>query len=153
MDLTLGLGLIIVGIVLLFVEMSTPGFFIAIPGTVLIVVGIVISLVNDPVLALGLSVVAIIPVTAGTIMFYRKLSPEMDPMTPSKDSLLGKNAIVTVPIKPDTIRGKVKIENTIWSATAKDEIEEGAKVVVVASKGVHVTVERVQGRKVRRKAD
>ena len=51
---------------------------------------------------------------------------------------------VTVTVVPDSIRGKVKIGNESWSASAGEVIQVGAKVEVVSSEGVHVQVERIE---------
>lgn len=144
----LGLGFIIGGIVLLLLEAVTPGFFIAIPATVLIVIGIVGVLVPDftffAVVAPIAAVVITIPVTIITILLYKRLAPPTSsPTTTVGDSLIGAEGTVTKRVIPDSIKGKVKIDNTIWSARADKEIPEGKRVRVISSSGVHVVVEEM----------
>jgi membrane protein implicated in regulation of membrane protease activity len=146
----LGLGFIIGGIVLLLLEAATPGFFIAIPATVLIVIGIVGVLVPDftffSIVAPIAAVAITIPVTIITIFLYKRLAPpSSSPTTTVGDSLIGKEGIVTKTIIPDSIKGKVKIDNTIWSARAEKEIPEGKRVRVTSAGGVHVVVEEMRG--------
>jgi membrane protein implicated in regulation of membrane protease activity len=46
-------------------------------------------------------------------------------------------------VQPNSLNGKVRIENDSWSATSSKEIPEGRKVIVRESEGVHVKVEEV----------
>lgn len=146
----MGLIIMIIGLILLGIEIATPGqTFMAIPGTVAVVLGL-ISMALGPWLfsqfwyAPVIALVIALPVTGVTIWGYKKLSKGHPPTTVVGDSLIGRQGVVTVPITPDTIKGKVKIGNENWSATAEEAIEAGARVEVVASEGVHVQVERVE---------
>jgi len=56
------------------------------------------------------------------------------------DNLGGKEGVVVKKVYPDSISGKVRIDNQIWSATGESEIEEGKKVLVISSQGVHIKV-------------
>ena len=147
---TIGLLILIIGIVLLIVEVLTPGqTFMSIPGTVMVVLGIIGILVGPwlfsavwyaPVIALAIAV----PVTAFTMWMYQKLSRGHPPTTTVGDSLIGRQGIVTETVMPNSTRGKVKIGSSIWSATADYQIEKGAGVEVVGSEGVHVHVEWIE---------
>jgi membrane protein implicated in regulation of membrane protease activity len=55
--------------------------------------------------------------------------------------LLGRKGIVTCEVQPSTLKGKVMIDNDTWSATAREVIPVGTRVVVKDSEGVHVIVE------------
>jgi len=138
-----GWAMLIVGVVLLLAEMASPGFFIAVPGTVLIVLGIIILLFPQllenewaPLIGVAVAVVA----GAATILLYRHIAPGQRPQATSMDTLVGMVGTVTRQIEPDSIRGKVKIENQVWSATSDKKITSGARVRVVKSRGVHVKV-------------
>jgi membrane protein implicated in regulation of membrane protease activity len=51
---------------------------------------------------------------------------------------------VTLKVESDNINGKVRIDNVDWSAkTSGLFIDEGKKVKVTASEGVHVIVEEI----------
>lgn len=145
---TLGLLFVIIGIILLLVEASSPGFFIAIPATILIILGILGVVAPgiffsfwSPIIAIGIAV----PVTYFTIYFYRQLAPPQEPTTTVGDSLVGKRGLVTTATDPDSeTKGKVRIGSDIWSATSEQPIKEGSRVEVIASEGVHVIVRKVK---------
>jgi len=148
MDLTqiLALAFIVVGVILLIAEAASPGTFFIVPGTVLLILG-AMGLVEPNLLVSWWApiVVAIIliPLTLLTIKFYQRLAPPAPPETTVATSLLGKMGQVTSETRPGSLRGKVQIENDIWSATSDKVIPVGAKVVVKGSEGVHVKVEEV----------
>ena len=140
----LGILLIVAGIVLIIVEAIEPGFFIAIPAGVLIVIGVIqisypeflVSIYTPIIVA-----VVVLILTFGSLKFYQRISPPSRPTTTMSSSLEGRVGKVVKTIKPDEITGKVKIENQMWSATSEEEvIEEGKKIVVVEGKGVHLLV-------------
>jgi membrane protein implicated in regulation of membrane protease activity len=144
----LGLLFVIIGIVMLLGEASSPGFFIGIPASILIVIGLFGIAFPDlffsfwsPVIAAGTAGV----VTFITILLYRRLAPPEAPTTTVGESLIGREGIVLVSTDPDSLtKGKVKIGSDTWSATSDKPIKAGTKVKVVASEGVHITVERIK---------
>jgi membrane protein implicated in regulation of membrane protease activity len=146
----MGLIIMIIGLILLGIEVATPGqTFMAIPGTVAVALGIISMMLGPwlfsqfwyaPVIALLIA----LPVTGVTVWGYKKLSKGHPPTTVVGDSLIGRQGIVTVAIQPDNIKGKVKIGNESWSASAEQEMPVGTRVEVVSSEGVHVQVERVE---------
>jgi membrane protein implicated in regulation of membrane protease activity len=142
-----GLIFIVVGIVLLIVETASPGFFVAIPATVLIILGALGMVVDGFFLSIWSPIVAVvvtIPAFVGTMYAYKRLAPPQPPTTTVGRSLIGRRGMVHVPIIPNTIRGKVRIENQTWSATSDHYIEKDTLVEVVESRGVHVVVREVQ---------
>ncbi len=147
MDTTLGVILVIVGLVLLLVEASEPGFFLAIPAGVLILLGILAIIYPAILLTIWtplIVAVVVLPLVFGQMKFYQKISPPTKPTTTMSSSLEGRVGKVLHTVKPDEISGKVKISNEIWSATSESVIAEGSKVVVVKSRGVHVVVEEIE---------
>ncbi|MFO7618439.1 MAG: NfeD family protein [Thermoplasmata archaeon] len=146
---TIGLILVIVGILMLILEASTPGFFIAIPGTVIMVLGLIGLMAPDlfftwvsPVIALVIS----LPITFIAIKLYQKLAPPEPPTTTVGTSLIGKHGTVTVEVRPKAISGKVEVDNQTWSATAGAVIPAGTDVKIVESRGVHIVVEPIDER-------
>jgi membrane protein implicated in regulation of membrane protease activity len=145
MELDVGWLMVIIGLGLLIVEASQPGFFVAVPGTILIVLGAVTILIPEiaqdyaPVIIVVTAVVSSIL----TITFYRKMAPGQMPQSTSMDNLAGKEGVVVKKVTPDSIKGKVEIENQMWSATADSIIEEGKKVIIISSEGVHIKVKEV----------
>ncbi|MEW5760866.1 MAG: NfeD family protein [Candidatus Thermoplasmatota archaeon] len=145
-----GLILTLIGIGCIVVEIATPGqTFALIPGTILIIIGILGMFAPDilffwqfgPVVITIILLVVICPVT---IYFYKIVGKGQKPQTLVGESLVGKKGVVTKEIEPNVIKGKVRIENTIWSATADKKIEVGKNVEVVESKGVHVIVKELE---------
>jgi membrane-bound ClpP family serine protease len=146
--MTLGWMLIVIGAVLLLVEAHTPGFFAAVPATVMIVLGIMVLLGID-IYNSGWG--AIVGVTAAiiaggvTVWGYSRITPNESPTTISRDSLIGMEGRVKTRVDATTISGKVLIASTEWSARSTgSEIPPGKKVRVVDSQGVHIVVEEVK---------
>ncbi|NPA75682.1 MAG: NfeD family protein [Euryarchaeota archaeon] len=145
--LTLGILFVVIGLLLLIGEVHTPGFFIAVPGTILVVLGIAMIFMGnylDILTASVLVLVSAVGASAVTLAWYKSMGKTQPPSTTTVDGLVGKTGIVTVRVEPNSIKGKVKIDNDIWSATAEQVIEEGKKVVVVKGEGVHVVVREVK---------
>ncbi len=143
----IGLIFVIVGVILFIVEVASPGFFVAIPASVLIILG-ALGMVLDgfflsmwsPIVAIGVTV----PAFLGTMYAYKRLAPPQPPTTTVGRSLVGRRGIVDTDIIPNTIKGKVRIENQTWSATSDHYIPKDTLVEVVQSRGVHVIVREVQ---------
>jgi len=146
--MTLGWMLIVIGAVLLLAEAHSPGFFAAVPATVMIVLGIMVLLGID-IYNSGWG--AIVGVTAAiiaggvTVWGYSRITPNESPTTISRDSLIGMEGRVKTRVDATTISGKVLIASTEWSARSTgSEIPPGKKVRVVDSQGVHIVVEEVK---------
>ena len=148
-DFWIPMGFIIVGMMLFLWEMSMPGFFVAIPATVAVVLGaigiVVPGFLSNGYWVLLVGLVVAAPTTIVTIRLYRRLAPpDAAPTTTTGESLIGRRGRVTVPVVPETTRGKVRIEGVIWSARSESAaIPEGSVVEVVRSSGVHVVVRAV----------
>ena len=150
MDPMTGLGLfgIFLAIGLLIAEALLPGFFLAIPGTILLVMGLIAlvapGLFDYPILMFGIGVVALAISTVGTLYFYRSIAKPAPPETSSADAMIGKTGVVTVDTVPDTLKGKVRIDHQIWSAEADTIIPKGARIKVLNTEGVHLIVEKTE---------
>ncbi|KAF1078479.1 NfeD family protein [Methanogenium sp. MK-MG] len=145
--LALGWILISIGVILLLVEAFNPGFFLAVPGTTLIIIGAV-SLLFPEIFSSSwiilIGIVTALVAAGGSVWLYARITPDKVPSTISKDSLAGKTGIVTKTVVQDTIKGKVVIDNVDWSARSADgSIAIGKKIRVVKSVGVHVVVEEI----------
>jgi inner membrane protein len=145
--IALGWILIIVGAILLLVEVHSPGFFAAVPATVLIILGILLLLGID-IFNSGWGVVVGVTVAliaAGlTVWMYSKITPDDSPTTISRDSLIGKEGQVLAAVDAATLKGKVRIDSTEWSARSSGpSIPKGKTVRVIATEGVHIVVEEV----------
>ncbi len=149
MDLTqiLALGFVIVGVILLIAEAASPGTFLIVPGTVLLILG-AIGLVEPDLLmswwAPLVVAVILIPITLLTIKGYQRLAPPAPPETTVASSLTGKVGNVKIEVQPGTLKGKVQIDNDVWSATSDTTIAVGTPIRVKCSEGVHVVVEELR---------
>ena len=143
----LGLAFIIIGILMLLAELSSPGAFILVPATVLVVLGFVGIVAPDVLISWWSPVivtVVVIPITYVTMRLYQRLAPPAPPETTVATSLVGMTGVVVSEVTPNTLKGKVRIAHDIWSATSGKAIPAGKKVVVKTSEGVHVTVEEIE---------
>ncbi len=143
---TVAIILIIVGAAFLVYEAFSPGAFMVIPGTILVIIGIIGALYPDllyswwsPIIALVISV----PITILTVKAYQRLAPPAPPTTTVTESLIGKSGVVVVATEVGNMKGKVKIDSDTWSATSDEPIEAGTEVVVERGEGVHVHVRRL----------
>lgn len=134
--------MIIIGIGLMVAEAMYPGFFVAVPGTVLLVMGSVFILLPEIFEQWSgiIMVVTALLASITTVLLYHKIAPGQKPSSTSMDSLVGMKGVVITDIKPGSISGKVKLINQVWSATSDSAIPEGRKVEVISSQGVHVKV-------------
>ena len=136
----LGLAFIIIGILMVLAELSSPGAFILVPATVLLVLGFIGMVAPDILISWWspvITTIIVIPVT------YQKLAPPAPPETTVATSLVGMTGVVEKEVVPNSLKGKVRIDHDTWSATSERPIAVGKKVVVKASEGVHVTVEEL----------
>ena len=140
----IALAFIIIGILLFVVEVFQPGFLVAVPGTVFIVLGILMSF--DDALGLSPFMLLIIGLVVGggslwgTMAMYQSLAPPDTPSEMSIESMIGKSAIVTKDVVPNEISGKAKVGREEFRATADAAIPEGTKVKVIHAEGITLTV-------------
>ena len=142
------IAFIALGFFLLFVEATMPGFLIAVPGTVLLVLGVILlideDLMEGPrgfVLLLFIGIATI----AGTLKFYQSLAPPVDPATGGIVNHIGKIGKIVKAVNEDDFSGKVRIgvEN-IRAISKKGEMAVGTEVEVIEAEGIHVTVIEVE---------
>lgn len=146
--IALGWVLIVLGAVLLLVEVYQPGYFIAVPATVLIILGVLlllgVDILSSPT-GLIVGVLAAVVAASITVWLYARLTPgHGPPKTLSRDSLVGLEGIVVTPVDAETLTGKVRLGSMDWSARSESgSIPAGKRVIVVRSEGVHVVVKEV----------
>ena len=137
----IGLAFIIVGVLLFIVEVFQPGFLIAVPGTVFIVLGVLMSFNLD----LGLWILPIGLVVGlgslfGTMRLYQSLAPPDTPSEMSIENVIGKSGVVSKDVEANTMMGKAKIGREEFRATSDTNIPKGTKVKVTNAEGITVTV-------------
>jgi membrane protein implicated in regulation of membrane protease activity len=149
MDGWVGILMLVIGGALLIAEATIPGFFLIVPGTILVILG-AIALIAPDLLTFPWGIIVFVIITflvsGGTIMFYRKLAPGHKPLSTSMDTLVGQTGEVVRDVEPDSISGKVKIGEQIWSAKSSGRIPVGEKVIVTRAQGVHVFVCKLSGK-------
>ena len=134
---------IIVGILLFVVEVFQPGFLIAVPGTVFIVLGVLMSF--DSALGLSSGALLVIGLVVGlgslyaTMTMYQSLAPPDTPSEMSIESMIGKSGVVTKDVVANEI-GKAKVGREEFRATAEADIVTGTKVKVTHAEGITLTV-------------
>lgn len=142
---------LLLGLILIVVEVFNPGFFIAVPGGTLFIMGsiglIAPWLMFGSPVAWAMWPAAAVIATLGNLYLYKKWAPAGDkPDTLSNDSLPGEEGRVTVAVVPHKITGKVLIRGSTWSARTADDaktIPVGTMVRVIRAEGVHVVVEPI----------
>ncbi|HIH01211.1 TPA: NfeD family protein [Thermoplasmata archaeon] len=143
----LALAFVIIGVLMLLAELASPGAFIIVPASVLIVLGGVGLVYPDWLLtwwAPLAAVIILVPMTIVTMKLYQNLAPPAPPETVVATTLIGQRGIVVSEVYPGNLKGKVRIDHDTWSATSESAvIPAGRKVLVRASEGVHVTVEEI----------
>jgi inner membrane protein len=147
-DLEIGIVLVGVGIALLASELVHPGALLFIPGSILVVAGFLYLffptyLLDSAVGPIAILVAAFIA-TVVEIFYYRWVAPTHWPLSTTTAGLVGHEGIVIVPVVPDTMKGKVRVNSEIWSARAAMAIPVGTRVRVVHGEGVSVQVEPVE---------
>ena len=147
-DPTIGISLVIVGIFLLAFELIHPGALLLIPGSILLVAGFLYLFLPNVLLDSYIGPIAIVVVAVVAalieIPYYRWVAPNHWPLSTTSGGLVGAEAIVTVPIVPNTLKGKVRVRSEVWSARASAPIAEGTRVRIVHGEGVSVTVEPIE---------
>ncbi|HEX2021753.1 MAG TPA: NfeD family protein [Candidatus Thermoplasmatota archaeon] len=144
---TVGYGLVGLGVLLFLVEATSPGFFLGVPASILVILGVFALMAPDMAVfstwAPLVVVVVGVPATFVTIWAYRRLAPpDAAPTTQSADNLTGQEGIVSVGVVADRPHGKVTLGHQAWSAvSAGGPIAPGARVRVVRVDGVILVVE------------
>ncbi len=139
----IGLGLILGGMLLIFLEIMNPGLFIAVVGTVMIILGILVLVIGMAVFqpwGALLTVFIAIGASAATLWGYRRWAPPGDkPITLSKDSLPGMEGTVEQAI-PAGGTGEVRVSGQRWHATCEVDLSVGTKIRVDSVDGLTLNV-------------
>lgn len=128
---------------MIFLEVMNPGLFIAVVGTVMIALGILVLFMGAAVYsAWGAATTVLVAIAAswGTLMVYRKWAPPGDkPVTLSKDSLPGMTGKVEETI-PAGGTGEVRVAGQKWHATSPTELTVGTPITVDSVDGLILNV-------------
>jgi len=132
---------LIAGIVLLIVEMVTPGafFFMCFGLGAMVTAGLTYFPLPG-----WVQWVAFVAISTILVLFAKPVMKGLMKEThrPSNaDELIGKEAIVLEAIKPH-FSGLVKIGGEVWKASAEEEIVEGSLVEILKVEGTRLFVKK-----------
>lgn len=140
----IGVILVLIGIALFVAELTHPGIFLLIPGTVILVSGAMYILLpgflTDTVAGPAVIVIAALVATVVSIFYYKHVAPVHPPMVTMPSTMVGFEGVVVAPVVPDTIRGKVRVKSEVWSARSRVPIPAGVRVRVLGGEGVALDV-------------
>ena len=125
------------------IEMLTPGFFFIWLGGAALIIGLITLVFSGMswevqlILFAALSAISVL----AWYKFGRRIAIATDDAHLNRrgDSLVGRTGQLTEPIVNG--RGRVKIDDSVWSAEG-DDAPDGAKVLVTGVRGAVLTVER-----------
>jgi membrane protein implicated in regulation of membrane protease activity len=148
-NLTIGLFLVILGIVLIGIEVVHPGVFLLIPAAVILASGFLYLFLPDYLLGTiwgpAVVIVAAFVAALATIPYYQRIAPIHKPMSTTPDALAGEIGLVIAPVVPDSLSGKVRVRSEVWSARSDTAIPVGTKVRILGGEGVSIRVQPVEG--------
>jgi membrane protein implicated in regulation of membrane protease activity len=145
---SIGVFVVLAGIIILALEFIHPGALLLIPGSILLVGGLLFLflpdvLLNSPFGIVVISAAALISALV-EIPYYRWIAPTHGPMTTTSAGLVGEVGTVIAPVVPNTIRGKIRVRSEVWSVRADGPIPVGRQVRVIAGEGVSLKVVPVE---------
>lgn len=136
---------LIVGFVLLIAEMLTLTFFLLWLGLGAVAGGIAAWLAPDSFAVQALTAIVVAGLlTAFTKPLSRRLRYSSKGYRDAIEDLVGKQAVVTVPIEPGK-PGIVKIGSETWTAVAEQSLAEGETVTIVGRGTTQVEVRKWGG--------
>lgn len=142
-----GYGFVALGVIMFLVEASMPGFFLGVPASILIILGVITLVVPDfNLFSVWMPLIVVLvglPATLITIYTYRRMAPpDAEPTTQTATNLVGLRGRVTVTVIADKPRGKIKLGHQEWSAVSvAGTIPVDTHVRVVSVDGIILVVE------------
>lgn len=132
----------VVALVCLLVELFTGSFYI-----MCFAVGAVAAAIVSPFSGVYFQLVVFIAVSLASIFLVRPLvmrwmHHEKDFIPSNADAIIGRVATVSQDI-PANGFGRVALDGDDWKATAKESLDKGEKVTIVARESIILTVEKL----------
>lgn len=132
----------VVALVCLLVELFTGSFYI-----MCFAVGAVAAAIVSPFSGVYFQLVVFIAVSLASIFLVRPLvmrwmHHEKDFIPSNADAIIGRVATVSQDI-PANGFGRVALDGDDWKATAKESLDKGDKVTIVARESIILTVEKL----------
>ena len=126
------------------IEMLSPGFFFIWLGGAALVLGLITLVISSLSWEVQLILFAVFSALSviGWYKFGRKMVIATDDATLNRrgESLVGRTGQLSEAIVNG--RGRVKIDDSVWSAECEEDAPEGAKVLVTGVRGAVLSVER-----------
>ena len=137
--------LLVVGLLLLLLEVITPGWFAAVPGLTLVVAAGILwvapGAITGPLGYVGLPAVMVLS-SVGTLLVYRRLgTPAKYTTVLQDDELPGQPGTVTVTLPAPPGEGEVLVGGRHWPARAANPIARGSPIHVLRVEGHTLVVE------------
>jgi membrane protein implicated in regulation of membrane protease activity len=126
-------------VILLIVEIMTPGTFFFACLSIGAVATVIVSLFS---LSFWTQCLVFIIVSVLSIYFIRPIASKFFIVQKKKsnvDALIGQDAWVAEAVEPPNM-GMVKVVGALWRAEAQDRIEKDKWVTILAVKGSHLVV-------------
>ena len=135
---------LILALILAGVEMLTPGFFAIWLGGAALITGLIVLVFSSLSWEGQLIVFALLAVVS-VVAWYKfgrrmLIATDDDTLNRRGESLVGRTGELVEPIVNG--RGRVKIDDSVWSAESDEDAPEGAKVLVTGVRGAVLSVER-----------
>ena len=135
------------GVVLMVLEIITPGIFFLWIGIGAFITGAIAAVFPEaapPLLGLVFAVLSVISVFAGKKIMLKKTDKDEDSgLNNRMAQYVGKIYKVYEPIADG--RGKISVGDTLWLASAKTDIAANTSVKVIGISGTTLEVEPVNG--------
>jgi inner membrane protein len=139
-----GVLLIVIGLALFAFELAHPGALLLIPGSVLVMAGLLYTFFPSTLLSTPYGAIAIIlAAIVGALVqlpYYKYVAPNHRPMASTASGFAGESGVVVSPIVPNTLSGKVRVRTEVWSARADVPIPAGTRVKILSGEGVSLKV-------------
>jgi len=142
---------ILIGILMIWIEFSTPGFVVFFFGigafvvSILLFCGIHLSINMQIILFLVVSILSLIVLRKWFRSMFKGIWGSKDKMPINIESNIGETAIVIDQIQPLKL-GKIELHGTPWKAKAvSDEtIQKGVRIEIVSQDNLTFTVKRFE---------
>ncbi|MEO8664894.1 MAG: NfeD family protein [Ignavibacteria bacterium] len=136
----------IAGIVFLFAELIMPGFIIFFFGAGALVTALVTYLFNVDSVIIQISIFIVSSVLSLVLLrkFFNKLFHGKLGSEKLNDQFIGRKVVVINEIKPNSLKGKVELNGTLWEADSEFFIDKDSVVEITGRRDLTLIVKPVE---------
>jgi len=137
----------IIGIVLLFAEIIMPGFIIFFFGIGGLTTALITYIINIESVIIQIVIFIISSMLSLVLLrnFFGKLfRGKVDSLKELKHEFIGKRAIVINEIKPNSLKGKIEFNGTLWEADSDFYIDKDAVVEITGRRDLTLIVKPLE---------